>query len=79
MPRKVSKADAKDKWNFYFPNLLKLEMCYKLLDMNLQNKQSALLRALVRMFVDGVVDEKQLRTLIDEETYISPTGKQSKL
>jgi hypothetical protein len=79
MPKKVTEANSKDKWNFYFPRLLKLEMCHKLLDMDLQNKQSALLRALVRLFVEGAIDETRLRVLIQEETYITPTNRISKL
>lgn len=79
MPKKVTEANSKDKWNFYFPRLLKLEMCHKLLDMDLQNKQSALLRALVRLFVEGAIDETRLRVLIEEETYITPTNRTSKL
>lgn len=77
MPRKVSAADAKDKWNFYFPKLLKLEMHRKLLDLGQQGKQSALLRALVRMFVEGHIDEIKLLERIDEEVYITQSGKQS--
>lgn len=79
MPKIVNETDAKEKWNFYFPNMLKLEMCHKLLDLNLQGKQSALLRALVRLFVEGKIDEKLLKQMIEEETYITTTGKISKL
>lgn len=79
MPKKVTEANSKDKWNFYFPKLLKLEMHRKLLGLELQGKQSALLRALVRMFVDGDIDETKLAALIHEETYITPNGKVSTL
>lgn len=79
MPRKVTEAESKDKWNFYFPKLLKLKMHHKLLDLGLQGKQSALLRGLVRMFVDGQIEEATICNLIKEETYITPAGKQSKL
>ena len=77
MPRKVSTADAKDKWNFYFPKLLKLEMHRKLLNLGQQGKQSALLRTLVRMFVEGHIDETKLLEMIDEEVYTTQSGKQS--
>lgn len=79
MPKKITPADAKDKWNFYFPKLLKLEMHHKLLDMGLQGKQSALIRSLVRLFVEGEIDQDKLSVLIKEETYITSNGKQSKL
>lgn len=79
MPRKISAADAKDKWNFYFPKLLKLEMHKKLLNLGVQGKQSALLRSLVRLFVDGELDDTKIIKLIAEETYITPNGKPSKL
>lgn len=79
MPKKLTEAEVKEKWNFYFPKLLKLEMHKKLLDMELQGKQSALLRSLVRMFVDGDIPEDKIRLLIDEETYINVTGKSSVL
>lgn len=78
-PRKVSPADVKDKWNFYFPKLLKLEMHKKLLELGAQGKQSALLRSLVRMFVDGALDETRVLKLIEEETYVTPGGKISVL
>lgn len=79
MPKKVTAANAKEKWNFYFPQLLKLEMHRKLLDLKLQGKQSALLRSLVRMFVNGDIDENKLLLIIEEETYITSTGKASVL
>lgn len=79
MPRHVTEANSMDKWNFYFPKLLKLQMQRKLLDMELQGKQSALLRALVKMFVNGDIPAAELKRLIEEETYITPTGKQSSL
>lgn len=79
MPKKVTAANAKEKWNFYFPQLLKLEMHRKLLDLKLQGKQSALLRSLVRMFVNGDIDEDKLLPIIEEETYITSTGKASVL
>lgn len=77
MPKKVSVADSKDKWNFYFPRLLKLEMHHKLLHLGLQGKQSALLRALVRMFVNGDIDNDKLVKIIEDEVYTTASGKQS--
>ena len=79
MPRKVTAAESKDKWNFYFPLLLKLEMQKKLISMQLQGKQSALLRALVRMYVNNELPDDRVKELIEEETYITPNGKVSKL
>lgn len=79
MPKIVTEADSKDKWNFYFPKLLKLEMHRKLLSLEAQNKQSALLRSLVRLFVNGEINEKRLLELINEESYVTPTGKYSKM
>ena len=77
MPKLVTPENAKDKWNFYMPRLLKLEMHQKLLKLGHQRSQSALLRALIRMFIDGDVDEAKLSTLIDEETYIKQDGSPS--
>lgn len=79
MPKKLTEADSKDKWNFYFPRLLKLKMHHKLLSMNLQKRQSALLRALVIMFVEGELPEDRVKTLIEQETYITETNKTSSL
>jgi hypothetical protein len=77
MPIKVSAENAKDKWNFYMPKGLKLEMHRKLLLLGQQRKQSALLRALIRMFVKGDIDETKLLVLIEEETYIKQDGSTS--
>lgn len=79
MPKKLTEADTKDKWNFYFPKLLKLQMHHKLLDLGLQNRQSALLRALVRMFVASELSEDRVKALVIEETYITSTDKISTL
>jgi hypothetical protein len=79
MPKKVTPENAKDKWNFYMPLELKLKMHQKLLKMGQQRKQSALIRALIRLFVDDKIDEAQLLTLIDEETYIKQDGTSSVL
>lgn len=79
MPKLVTPENAKDKWNFYMPLGLKLKMHQKLLKLGHQRKQSALLRALIRMFIDGDVDETKLSALIDEETYIKQDGSNSVL
>lgn len=73
MPKIVTPEDAKDKWNFYMPRGLKLEMHQKLLKLGQQRKQSALLRALIRLFVNGEIDEDKLLLLIEDETYIKPS------
>ena len=74
MPKIVTPENAKDKWNFYMPIGLKIEMHQKLLKLGQQRKQSALIRALIRMFINGELDEKKLLSLIDEETYIKLDG-----
>ena len=79
MPKIVTPEDAKDKWNFYFPVGLKLEMHQKLLKLGQQRKQSALLRALIRMFVKGDIDEDKLLAIIDEELYVKQDGTNSSL
>lgn len=79
MPKLVTPENAKEKWNFYFPLGLKLRMHQKLLKIGKQRKQSALLRALIRMFIDGDVDEIKLSALIEEETYIKQDGSNSVL
>lgn len=79
MPKKLTEANTKDKWNFYFPKKLKLEMHLKLLNLGLQNRQSALLRALVVMFVKNEIPEERIKALIAEETYITATDKISTL
>ncbi len=79
MAKQITPATESQKWNFYFPKLLKVEMHKKLLDMGCQNRQSALLRVLVRMFVEGDIDEKKILEHIDNEVYVTGTGKESKL
>jgi|LGVE01.1.fsa_nt_gb hypothetical protein len=81
MPRKVTAASAKEKWNFYFPKLLKAQMHLKLLEVDKRGQQSALLRALITLFVEGKLDNQlpHLKKLIDDETYITEHNKQSKL
>jgi len=79
MSKKLTEAESKDKWNFYFPKLLKLKMHHKLLNLGLQNRQSALLRAMVRMFVNGELSDERIKELVEEETYITSTDKTSKL
>jgi hypothetical protein len=83
MPKIVTPENAKEKWNFYMPLGLKLQMHRKLLGLGQQRKQSALIRALIRMFVDDELDTEQtqhLLELIEEETYIKPsTGETSVL
>jgi len=73
MPKIVAPENAKEKWNFYMPLGLKLEMHQRLLKLGLQRKQSALIRGLLRMFVDGDIDESILYPLIEEEIYIKPS------
>ncbi len=77
MPKIVAPENAKEKWNFYMPLGLKLEMHQKLLKLGQQRKQSALLRALIRLFVNGDVNEAKLIELIEEETYIKQDGSPS--
>jgi hypothetical protein len=79
MPKIVTPENAKDKWNFYMPLGLKLEMHKKLLKLGQQRKQSALIRALIRMFISGDIDENKLISLIEEETYIKQDGTSSVL
>ncbi len=79
MPKIVTPEDAKEKWNFYMPLGLKLKMHQKLLNLGQQRKQSALLRALIRMFVNGDIDETKLIDFIEDETYIKQDGTSSVL
>ncbi len=79
MPKVVTPENAKEKWNFYMPLGLKLKMHQKLLQLGQQRRQSALLRALIRMFVSGDLDETKLLELIEEETYIKLDGTSSVL
>ena len=79
MPRRVDYDNSKEKWNFYFPIGLKVEMQKKLLDLGLQGKQSALLRALVNMFVNNELPIDRVKELIEDETYVTSSGKVSKL
>jgi hypothetical protein len=74
MPKIVTPENAKEKWNFYMPLGLKLKMHQKLLNLGQQRSQSALLRSLIRMFIDGDIDENKLLSLIEEETYIKLDG-----
>lgn len=79
MPKLVTPENAKDKWNFYMPKGLKIEMHQKLLQLGQQRKQSALIRALIRMFTNGDINEEKLLALMDEETYIKQDGTSSVL
>ena len=82
MPKIVAPENAKEKWNFYMPLGLKLVMHQKLLKQGLQRKQSALIRALIRMYIDNEFDSDQdrhLLELIEEETYIKQDGTTSVL
>ena len=79
MPKKLTEANSKDKWNFYFPKLMKAEMHLKLIKMGLSRRQSALLRALVRMFNNNELPEARIIELVQEETYITATDKISVL
>lgn len=79
MPKKLTEAETKDKWNFYIDKLLKAKYCKVLLDHKLVNKQSATLRALMTALVDGKIDMDMLKPYIEEQTYITPHNKVSKL
>ena len=56
MPKKLTEAETKDKWNFYISKILKAKYCKTLIDNNLVGKQSATLRALISAFIDGKID-----------------------
>ena len=79
MPKKLTPADTKDKWNFYIDRLLKAKYCLFLTEHNLVNKQSATLRALMNALVDGKISVEMLKPYIDEQTFITPNNKISKL
>lgn len=79
MPKKLTAAETKDKWNFYIDRLLKAKYCKVLMDNGLYSKQSATLRALMCALVDGKIDINMLKPYIDEQTYITPNDKVSKL
>ena len=75
MPKKLTEAETKDKWNFYIDRLLKAKYCKVLLDNGLSNKQSATLRALMTALVEGKIDINMLKPYIEEQTYITPNNK----
>lgn len=79
MPKKLTEAETKDKWNFYIDKLLKAKYCKVLTENNLIGKQSATLRALMSALVDGKIDINMLRPYIEEQTFITPNNKVSKL
>lgn len=79
MPKKLTEAETKDKWNFYIDKLLKAKYCKVLIENNLIGKQSATLRALMSALVDGKIDINMLRPYIEEQTFITPNNKISKL
>lgn len=79
MPKKLTEAETKDKWNFYIDRLLKAKYCKVLTENNLIGKQSATLRALMSALVDGKIDINMLRPYIEEQTFITPNNKVSKL
>ena len=79
MPKKLTEAETKDKWNFYIDKLLKAKFCKVLLDNKLVNRQSATLRALMTALVEGKIDINMLKPYIEEQTYITPNSIVSKL
>lgn len=79
MPRKLTEAETKDKWNFYVDKLLKARYVCKIKELGLVGKQSAVLRALMDAFVDGRIDIEMLKSYIDKQTLLTPNGKTSKL
>ena len=79
MPKKLTEAETKDKWNFYIDKLLKAKFCKVLLDNKLVNRQSATLRALMTALVEGKIDINMLKPYIEEQTYITLNNKVSKL
>ena len=56
-----------------------LLICKVLLDNKLVNRQSATLRALMTALVEGKIDINMLKPYIEEQTYITPNNKVSKL
>ncbi len=79
MPKKLTEAETKDKWNFYIDKLLKAKYCKVLIENNLDGKQSATLRALMSALIDGKIDINMLRPYIEQQTFITPRNKVSKL
>lgn len=79
MPKKLTLAETKDKWNFYIDKLLKAKYCKVLMENGLYNKQSATLRALMTALVEGKIDIEMLKPYIEQQTFITPNNKISKL
>lgn len=79
MPKKLTDDNIKDKWNFYVDRLLKAKFCKKLLECGLMQKQSATLRAMMVALVDDKIDINMLIPIINDQTYITPKDKLSKL
>lgn len=79
MPKKLTEAETKDKWNFYIDKLLKAKYCLLLTKNGLIGKQSATLRALMSALCDGLIDIEKLRPYIEEQVFITPNNKISKL
>lgn len=78
MPKQLTLAETKEKWNFYVPKLLKAEYYKACLEHEFAN-QSAVLRALMLAFCENKIDSNILKPYIDEVTYITPNNKISKL
>ena len=74
MPKILTPEIKLEKWNLYMPLDLRLRMHRKLSMFELQRKPSALIRALIIMFVNGDIDETKLLVLIEQETYIKQDG-----
>lgn len=79
MPRKLTEAETKDKWNFYVDKLLKAQYIATLHNYGLVGQQSATLRALMNAFVDNKIDIDMLKPYIDKQTLLTPNNKVSKL
>lgn len=74
MPKFLTPENELENWNFYMPLDLALTLHRKLLKLELQRKKSALIRALIKMCVNGDIDETKLLVLIEQETYIKLDG-----
>ena len=79
MPKKLTEAQTKDKWNFYIDRLLKAQYCLVLKDNGLENAQAATLRAMMAALVHGDISFEMLKPYIEEQIYITPNNKISKL
>lgn len=79
MPRKPSDLEKMDKWNFYLPELLKVEYIKALVENGHMRAQSAGLRALMELYTTDKELQEKVKPLIEKHLIYKQNGDPSLL